>query len=389
MRTVGVITVGRSDYGCYLPLLNTIRETGDLDLYLMVTGTHLSSEFGMTVQNIEADGFEIKERVEMLISSDTPEAIAKSMGIGTMAFGQVFSRYKPDVLVVLGDRFEMHSAVVASIPYKVPVAHIHGGESTEGALDEGLRHSITKLSHLHFVSTEQYADRVIAMGEEPWRVTVSGAPSLDNISGISLLGSDDLQYRIGLDLSCAPMLVTLHPPTLGINNTNETIDEILCALHEMALPVVFTYPNADQEGRIIIDKIHHYTSQHPNSTVVTNLGTQAYFSLMNSSMAMLGNSSSGIIEAASFKLPVINVGDRQKGRLKPSNVVDVGVSKEDIISKIQWVNSDEFRDQMKDLVNPYGDGMASQRIISKIKDVPLDSRLLQKRFHDVQRISSD
>ena len=383
MRTVGVVTVGRSDYSCYIPLLKAILETDDLNLYLMATGMHLSPEFGMTIRDIEADGFEIQERVEMLIGSDTPEAISKSMGMGTIAFGQLFARYQPDMLVVLGDRFEMHSVVIASLPYKIPVVHIHGGESTQGALDEGFRHSITKLSHLHFVSTQEYADRVIAMGEEPWRVTVSGAPSLDNLSSISLMNAAELEHQLCFDFSTAPILVTVHPDTLGMNCANEIIDQILYALHELGLPVIFTYPNADQDGRIIIDRIQNYVSGHQNSTVVASLGARSYFSLMNLSLAMVGNSSSGIIEAASFKLPVVNVGDRQKGRLKPSNVVDAEVSKQDIMLGIQWASSNEFQRQIKDLVNPYGDGAASERIVSKIRDIPLNGRLLQKIFHDV------
>ena len=219
MRTIGVVTVGRSDYGIYLPLLRKIREDPHLQLHLIVAGMHLSPEFGLTVKNIEADGFETNERVEMLMSSDTPGGIAKSMGLGTIGFAESYARFRPDILLVLGDRFEMHAAALAALPFKIPVAHIHGGEITEGAIDDALRHSITKLSHLHFVSTQEYAHRVLQLGEEPWRVIISGAPSLDNLHNIKLLEREQLETHTGLRLGGNPLLVTYHPVTLEYEQT--------------------------------------------------------------------------------------------------------------------------------------------------------------------------
>ena len=307
MRTIGVVTVARSDYGIYLPVLRKIQADPELELHLFVTGMHLSPEFGLTVKTIEEDGFQVQERIEMLLSSDTPECIAKSMGLGTIGFAQAFARSRPDILMVLGDRFEMHAAVVASLPFKIPVAHIHGGESTEGAIDEGIRHSITKMSHLHFASTEFYARRIIRMGEEPWRVVVSGAPSLDNLHTVDLLTRPQISFedRFGLHLEAPTLLVTYHPVTLEYENTETHVRELLAALAGLDFNIVFTYPNADTQGRLIINRIQEFVDMHKQAQVVENLGTQGYFSLMAHSSAMVGNSSSGIIEAASFKLPVV------------------------------------------------------------------------------------
>jgi len=380
VRTIGVVTVARSDYGIYLPVLRRIREDEELNLYLMVAGMHLSPEFGLTVRDIEQDGFQISERVEMLLSSDTPEGIAKSMGLGTIGFAQAYARFRPDILVVLGDRFEMHAAVVAALPFNVPVAHIHGGESTEGAIDEAFRHSITKMSHLHFASTEFYARRIVQMGEEPWRVVVSGAPSLDNLREMSLLSCEELGEQCGLHLADPTLLITYHPVTLEYRQTELHMCELLAALEETDLNIIFTYPNADTRGRLIIQMLQEYTAQHKGSQVVVNLGTQAYFSLMSHAVAMVGNSSSGIIEAASFKLPVVNIGDRQQGRVHVENVIDVGYSRAEVLEGIRKAVSPEFRAGLGGLVNPYGDGCAAELIVDKLKQVKL-SDLLRKRFH--------
>ena len=314
MRTVGVVTGSRSDYGIYLPLLRKIDDDPNLQLHLIATGLHLSPEFGLTQHAIEKDGFEIKERVEMLLSSDTPEGISKSIGIGIIGFSQIFSSFRPDILIVLGDRFEMYAAALAAFPFKIPLAHIHGGEVTIGAIDDGLRHSMTKLSHLHFVSCEAYRRRVIQLGEEPWRVIVTGAPSLDNISSIKLLSIDELEEKYGLCLKPAPLLVTFHPVTLEYEQGEWQIKQLLCALDHFEMPIVFTMTNADTGGRVIARRIEEYVSARPSTRIMNNLGTKDYFSLMSVSAAMVGNSSSGIIEAPSFGLPVVNIGSRQDGR---------------------------------------------------------------------------
>ena len=386
-RTIGAVTVARSDYGIYLPVLRRIQEDPDLRLHLYVAGMHLSPEFGLTVRAIEADGFEIRDQVEMLLSSDTPEAIAKSMGLGTIGFAQAYARSRPDILMVLGDRFEMHSAAVAAIPFKVPVAHIHGGEITEGAIDDAFRHSMTKLSHLHFVATEEFGRRVLQMGEEPWRVAVSGAPSLDNLHSIRLFDRQELQSRTGLRLDGNTLLVTYHPVTLEYEDTERQVEELLEALRECGLPVVFTMPSADTNGRVIIRMLEDFTASYPRAQLVDNLGTRAYFSLLDCAAAMLGNSSSGIIEAPSFGLPVVNIGTRQQGRTRAENIIDVGYGRHDIMAGIRRALDPDFRARLNGLPNPYGDGHAAEVIVRRLREVPLDDRLIKKRFVDVPTLS--
>ncbi len=384
MRTIGVVTGSRSDYGICLPLLRRIHQDPDLCLHLLVTGMHLSPAFGMTVHEIEQDGFDIAERIEMLLSSDTPQGVAKSMGLGTIGFAQSFARFRPDLLVVLGDRFEMYAAAVAALPFKIPLAHLHGGESSEGAIDEALRHALTKMSHLHFVSIDYYARRVIQMGEEPWRVVVSGAPSLDNMHSMRLLSSETLRERYGLALHDAPLVVTYHPVTLEYEQTETQMRALLDALEAMHCSIVFTYPNADTYSRSIIDMIQAFEARHPQAQIATNLGTQGYFSLLHHAAAMVGNSSSGIIEAASFKLPVVNIGNRQRGRMQAKNVIQVGYSAAEIQAGITKAVSADFRASLENLINPYGDGHAAEMIVDRLKHTALDEHLSMKHFYDLE-----
>ena len=382
MRTIGVVTGSRSDYGIYLPILRRMQQDPELKLHLIVTGMHLAHQFGFTVKTIEQDGFEIGDRIEMLLMSDTSEGLAKSLGVGVMGFAESYARCRPDILLVLGDRLEMLAAVAASLTFRIPVAHIHGGESTEGAIDELIRHAITKMSHLHFASTESYARRIIQMGEEPWRVVVSGAPSLDNLSEIHLLSPQELKELNGLTLSDCTLLVTYHPVTLELDETEAQMRELLSALEELDCGVIFTYPNADAQNHLVIEMIHEFAARNERrSQIVANLGTQGYFSLMSHAAAMVGNSSSGIIEAASFKLPVVNIGNRQSGRLRGKNVIDVGYARTEIADGIKKALSAEFKASLSDLVNPYGDGQATDRIIGKLREIKLDEVLLRKRFH--------
>ena len=383
MRTIGVVTVSRSDYGIYLPLLRKIIADLDLKLHLIITGMHLSPEFGLTVRAIEADGFQIGDRVEMLLSSDTPEGIVKSMGLGTIGFAQTYSRFRPDILLVLGDRFEMHAAALAALPFKIPVAHIHGGEITQGAIDDALRHSITKLSHLHFVSTQEYAKRVTQLGEEPWRVNVCGAPSLDNLQFIELLKPHDLKIKYGLKFDHPPLLVTFHPVTLEYERTKWQVNELLSALEESKMPIVFTMPNADTSGRIIASKINEFVAVHSSAQVVDNFGTQGYFSMMALAAAMVGNSSSGIIEAASFELPVVNIGNRQCGRVRGANVIDVDYERTSILKGLLKALDSKFTMSLKGIRNPYFAGGASTIIVKALKRFKLDNEPVMKCFHDL------
>lgn len=383
MRTIGVVTVGRSDYTIYQPVLRLIQADPALKLHLIVAGMHLSAEFGLSVRAIEADGYEISERVEMLLSSDTSEGIAKSMGVGIMGFAQAYAKLRPDFLLVLGDRFEMHAAALAALPFKIPVGHLHGGELTQGAIDDALRHSMTKLSHVHFVATQEYARRVIQLGEEAWRVIVSGAPSLDHLQTLQRLDRRALEARCGLRLEPEPLLVTFHPVTLEYEQTEGQVAELLAALNAFDRPIVFTLPNADTNGRMIIRMIETFVREHANARLIENLGTQHYFSMMACAAAMVGNSSSGLIEAPSFGLPVVNIGTRQQGRLRAANVIDVGSSREDIAQGLAKALAPDFRARLRHLANPYGDGHAAEAIIRCLKETPLDPRLIQKRFVDL------
>lgn len=382
MRKIGVVTVARADYSIYLPILRKIEEAEDLALQVIVSGMHLSPEFGKTIQQIQNDGFTISDQFEMLLSSDSPEGIAKSIGLGIIGFAQSFARLQPDLLLVLGDRFEMLAAAIAAVPYNIPLAHIHGGEVTEGAIDEVIRHSITKMSHLHFASTEPYARRIIQMGEEPWRVTVCGAPALDNLYTLELYTQSELAKLLDIPLNPPPLLVTFHPVTREFTETEHHISELLNALEQAGQPIIFTYPNADTSGRLIIQAIKNYVATHTHAIVVANLGTRAYFSLLAYAAAMVGNSSSGIIEAPSFGLPVVNIGNRQQGRLQGMNVINVSYESTAILAGIQRAITPQFKAQLADKPNPYGNGTAAKQIVKVLGDVTLDQSLLKKQFYD-------
>lgn len=382
MRTIGVVTGDRADYGVCLPILRRIQAAPSLELQVYVTGSHLVPALGRTVASIEADGFPIAERIEMLVASDTPEGIAKSMGLGMLGFAQAFDRQRPDLLVVVADRFEVHAAAMAAVPFKIPVAHLHGGELTAGAMDDVLRHSITKLSHLHFVSTETYARRVMQMGEEPWRVMVSGAPSLDNLNAVPRWSPQELQENVSIRVDPAPLLVTYHPATLEHEEAAWQIGELLQALERADRPVVFTRTNADTGRQAIWEAIESFVRRHPQAQIVEHLGTQAYFSLMACAAAMVGNSSSGIVEAPSFELPVVNIGTRQEGRVRAENVIDVGSSHAEIAHGITQALSPAFRARLRGLENPYGHGHAAEVIVGRLAEIPLDARLIRKRFID-------
>lgn len=383
MRTVGVVTVGRSDYGCYVPLLRAMQQERALRLQLIVGGMHLAKAFGLTVEMITADGFEIADRIDMRLASDTPDGIAHSMGLGMSGFAKTYARQRPDLLLVLGDRFEMFAAAAAAVPFRIPIAHIAGGELTEGAIDNSFRHAMTKLSHLHFATTETYASRVIQMGEEPWRVTVCGAVGLDHLRTFVASDRRSLESSLGLSLDPAPLLVTYHPVTLEYDRAEAQIDALLEALEPLARPLVFTAPNADTNNQVIRRRIEAFAARRPSAALVPNLGTQAYFSLMACAAAMVGNSSSGIVEAPSFGLPVVDIGTRQAGRLRAANVISCGYAVEEIRRAIAHALAPGFRESLRGLRNPYGDGHAAARILEALKGIVIDDRLLVKRFHHV------
>lgn len=381
MRSIGVVTVGRSDYGIYRPVLRELAARDGLDVMLFVGGAHLLERFGSTVEEIERDGFPIAARIEMLAADDSPLGVGESIGRGVTGFARAFDRTRPDILLLLGDRFEMLSAAIAAMPLTLPIAHLHGGETTEGAIDESMRHSLTKLSHLHFAATEAYGRRIEQLGEEPWRVVVSGAPALDAIRVFRPLSNEQLAER-GVRLRGPTLLVTFHPVTLEAEDTARQIDATLDAVDATGFDAVLTYPNADAGHTLIIDRLERLARSSDRFTLIPNLGADAYYTLMSRAAAMIGNSSSGIIEAASFRLPVVDVGNRQRGRIRGDNVIhstpDAGAIRDALARAV----SDEFRSGLVTLVNPYGDGHAASRIADTLATVPLDDRLLVKRFHD-------
>lgn len=383
MKTIGIVTSSRSDYGIYQPILRALRREPDLETYLYATGMHLSPQFGHTIDMITANGDRVDERVDMLLASDTPEGVSKSMGAGVTAFAQAFGRFRPDLLMLLGDRFDMLPAGLAALPFRIPVAHIHGGELTQGAIDNSIRHSITKLSHLHFVATREYAARVAQLGEEPWRITVSGAPSLDNLDEMGLMDRAELEKKYAISLSQPTLLVTFHPVTLETDQTEWQISELLACLHQLDMPVVFTAANADTHHHEIDQKIAAYVSTRSNAYYVDNFGVHGYLSMLNIAAAMVGNTSSGIIEAASFGLPVVNIGTRQQGRVRGANVIDVDYSREEVKKGVQLALSGDFKRKIDNAENPYKFGNASQIIVQKLKEVIIDDRLIKKVFHDV------
>lgn len=385
MRTVGVVTGSRADYGIYVPLLRAIVSDPSLELSLLVTGTHLSPEFGSTVSLIEADGFRVSERVEMILSSDTPEGIGKAMGLGMIGFTQVFSRYRPEILVLLGDRFDMLPAALSALPFGIPMAHIHGGEATEGLIDEAIRHSLTKLSHLHFASTEYYACRIIQMGEEPWRITISGALGIDTIRQTKLDSPEETARRFGFSLDSPVAVITFHPVTLAYQQTQRFVSNLLSALDRLGIQCLFTYPNADTASGEITRQVALFCAERKHCRLVVNAGQQGYLSLLNAASVMVGNSSSGIIEAASFKLPVVNIGLRQRGRAHPENVLDCGYEVTEIVGAMTGALDPSFRAGLANIVNPYGDGNAAERIVERLASVDLGESLLLKHFYELDQ----
>ena len=384
MRKIAVITGSRAEYGLLYWIMKGIHEDHELELQLIVTGMHLSPEFGLTVREIEKDGFPIAERVEMLLSSDTEEAVAISMGVGIQGFAKAYARLRPDMLVVLGDRFEIHAAVSAAVPFRIPVAHIHGGETTEGAMDEMFRHAITKMSHLHFPAADTYANRIRQMGERPENIFCFGAPGIDNIYKLTLMDRQKLSEELQLPADGKWGIVGYHPVTLEKNSAEAQIKEILNAVAEFPnLCWVFTLPNADMESRVIINNIKDYVSKKPKtSRLFSSLGQLRYLSLLRHGEVLVGNSSSGIIEASSFELPVVNIGSRQTGRIKPANVIDVPVCERDkIVSAVRRAMSGEFRHSLRGLKNQYGDGTSSERIVNVLKKVSLNN-ILKKPFYE-------
>jgi UDP-hydrolysing UDP-N-acetyl-D-glucosamine 2-epimerase len=380
LRTVGVVTVARSDYGIYRPLLRELAVRHGVELQLYAGGMHPRERFGSTIDEVEGDGFPITARLDFLDDDGSQLGVAAALGRGVVAFAEAFAAKRPDLLVVLGDRFEMLAAGIAALPLTIPLAHLHGGETTEGAIDESMRHALTKLSHLHFASIDTYARRIVQLGEEPWRVVTCGALALDAIREHTPLDDVALAER-GVRLRGPTLLVTFHPVTLEAGSTMQQLEAVLAAVDASGLDAVLTYPNADAGHEKIAERLEGFADDD-RFTLVRSLGADAYYTLLGHVVAMVGNSSSGIIEAASFHLPVVDVGSRQRGRVRPANVLHAA-EVDAIGDALQHALSEEFRADLATLENPYGDGRAAPRIADALVSVPLDNRLLVKSFHDL------
>jgi GDP/UDP-N,N'-diacetylbacillosamine 2-epimerase (hydrolysing) len=382
-KKICVVTGTRAEYGLLFWLLKEIEADKDLELQLIVTGMHLSPEFGLTYKEIEKD-FKINKKIEMLLSSDSHVGISKSMGLAQIGFAEAYEDLKPDMLVVLGDRYEIFSAVSSAMIANIPISHIHGGETTEGAFDEAIRHSITKMSHLHFTSTSKYKKRVIQLGENPKRVFNVGAMCIESIKKLKLLTKKEFEKSIDFKLNKKNILVTFHPATLENATAKEQFQELLNAIDKLEnTHVIFTKANSDKDGRVINKMIDEYITKNSNNSIAfASLGHLRYLSALQFVDATVGNSSSGLLEAPSFKIGTINIGDRQKGRIKAFSVIDSKPRKKEIEEAFKKLYSKEFQQSLKKVINPYDNGSTSQKIKETIKKTSLKN-LLKKSFHDI------
>jgi GDP/UDP-N,N'-diacetylbacillosamine 2-epimerase (hydrolysing) len=384
MIKICVITGTRADYGLLYWTMKAIKEDPNRELSVCVTGMHLSPEFGLTYKQIEFDGFQIDGKVEMLLSSDTSVGISKSMGLAQIGFADFFERSRPDWVLVLGDRFEIFSAVTAAMIAKIPVAHCHGGEATEGCIDEAVRHSVTKMSHLHFTSTTEYKDRVIQLGEHPKTVFHVGALGIENINRLELLNKKEFESSINFNLSSLNFLVTFHPVTLDNASSKRQCEELLEALSTFEeAKIIFTKPNADHDGRVIIQLIDDFISKNSDKAIsFDSLGQLRYLSAVKHCQVVIGNSSSGLIEVPSFKKPTINIGDRQKGRIIAKSVISCEPESNSITDAIKLALSIEFQNSLQFVENPYEKGNSSMRILEAIKTTSI-SNILKKEFYNL------
>jgi GDP/UDP-N,N'-diacetylbacillosamine 2-epimerase (hydrolysing) len=366
--------------------MKAIQDNPNLELSVCVTGMHLSPEFGLTYKQIESDGFQIDGKIEMLVSSDTSVGITKSIGLGLIGFADFFERTKPDWILVLGDRFEIFAAVSAAMIARIPVAHCHGGEATEGLIDEAIRHSITKMAHLHFTSTVEYRNRVIQLGEQPKNVFHVGALGIENINRLKLLNKEEFEASIDFKLSSLNFLVTFHPVTLDNASAEQQFTELVEALSSFKVAkIIFTKPNADNDGRVIIKLIDEFVSNNPtNAKSFISLGQLRYLSAIKHCQVVIGNSSSGLIEVPSFKKPTINIGDRQQGRIEAESVISCKPEKKSIIEAITLALSEEFQNQLPNIKNPYGEGNSSVKILDTILSKSVGN-ILKKNFYNITK----
>jgi GDP/UDP-N,N'-diacetylbacillosamine 2-epimerase (hydrolysing) len=382
---VCIVTGTRAEYGLLFWTIKKLKSDIYFDVKICVTGMHLSPEFGLTYKQIEEDGIVIDKKIEMLLSSDSVNGIAKSIGLGVIGFTDAFNDLKPDLVLLLGDRFEIFAAATAAMIAKIPIAHCHGGEATEGLIDEPIRHSITKMSQLHFTSTEEYRKRVIQLGEQPNRVFNVGALGIENINKLKLLNKSDFEKSIGIKLLKQTFLITFHPVTLEKSTAEDQFINLLSAIKKFSdTTYIFTMPNADNDGRVIINLIQKFVANNKNTSIAfTSLGNLRYLSALQHVDLVIGNSSSGLIEVPSFKKPTINIGDRQRGRVCGLSVINCKPTKKEIIESINHGLSESFRKKLKKSINPYGNKNSSIEIVKILKKIAVTENLIKKRFYNL------
>ena len=385
-KKICVLTGTRAEYGQLKPLILKLKKEPLFDVRVVVTGSHLSSEFGFTYKEIELDNILIDKKIDMLLSGDSASAVSKSMGLAMIGFADYFETVKPDLLILLGDRYETIAVALTAMNERIPVAHLHGGELTEGAIDDCIRHAITKLSYLHFTSNEVYKNRVIQLGESPERVYCVGATGIENIMNETLLAKIELEKSLNFSLEKPYAVITFHPTTLENSTAKHQIKELLAAIESYQyMKFIFTKANADAEGRLINEVIDNYVDTHENAISVTSLGMRRYLSALKYSTMVIGNSSSGLVEAPTFGIPTVNIGARQKGRLQASSVINCEPNAISIKQAIDKALTAEFRRVAKEAINPYGDGNTSEKIVEVIKEYVLGEKInLKKKFYDCE-----
>ena len=377
-RKIAVVTTSRADYSHLHWPLHDLSRHPDVDLKLIVLGAHLSPEFGHTIREIERDGLAIAARIECLLSSDTDVGMAKTIGLATLSLADCLGQMRPNLLLLIADRYEMLAPAAVALALRIPIAHIEGGEISEGAIDDAVRNALTKMSHVHFTSTFEARARVISMGEEEWRVHRAGAPSIDHLRRNTLFTREQLEAQLHIDLNQPSVVVAYHPVTI-VRDTTQEADALFAALREVSGQILFCYPNSDAGGRELIQRTEQFLTERPDARIFVNLPALNYWSLLRNVELMIGNSSSGIMETPSFALPTVNVGMRQQGRERARNILDAAPDKADILAKVAIARSEEFRRSLEGMQNPYGDGTASEKIVSVLTSVPLGEELLVKK----------
>jgi GDP/UDP-N,N'-diacetylbacillosamine 2-epimerase (hydrolysing) len=380
MRRIAVVTGTRAEYGLLKNTIQKISVDPELKLQLIVTGTHLSTEYGYTIEEIYKDGFEIKDEIDILLESNNKQGVAKSMGLAMMGISQAFNRLKPDMLLILGDRYEIFASAATAMAMNIPIAHISGGEITEGAMDEQIRHSITKMAHIHFPGAGVYAENIIKMGEEEWRVFNVGDPGIENIKNMNFLTKEEIQQDLGVEVDKETVLVTFHPVTLEIEQLPYQIENLIHALEKTNKKLVITFPNSDNGGRYIINELKKFKTNNDKVYLYENLGVRRYLSVLRLCGAVIGNSSSAIVEAPLLKIPVVNIGNRQKGRLMAGNIIQSDYSSEEIVKAINLAMSDEFAQRARRIKSLYGEGNTSNEIVNIIKKIDIDEKLVKKKL---------